>query len=401
MKAKIGISTARGVIKAPPSKSYAHRLIICALLSEGRSIIDNVDFSEDIKATIDCATALNAKVTIEGSRVIIDGRPSESTGEVSFMCRESGSTMRFFMGIAMGLGANSRFYGSETLRNRPFGVYEDICKSQNISFEKKDDYICVAGKLKSGTYEVAGNISSQFISGLLFALPLLEGDSKIVLTGGVESRSYIDMTLQALREFGITADWAKENEIKILGSQKYRARECEVEGDYSNAAFLDAFNAMGGEVEVTGLNVSSLQGDRVYKEHFEMLKKGKAEIDISDCPDLGPILFTVAAYNNGGVFTGTKRLAIKESNRGLVMCEELRKFGVETVMEENRIEIMKSKLCKPTEEISGHNDHRIVMSMALLLSRFEGEIEGAQAVTKSYPGFFEDIEKLGIEVHKS
>lgn len=401
MKAKIGISTARGVIKAPPSKSYAHRLIICALLSEGRSIIDNVDFSEDIKATIDCATALNAKVTIEGSRVIIDGRPSESTAEVNFMCRESGSTMRFFMGIAMGLGANSRFYGSETLRNRPFGVYEDICKSQNISFEKKDDYICVAGKLKSGTYEVAGNISSQFISGLLFALPLLEGDSKIVLTGGVESRSYIDMTLQALREFGITADWAKENEIKILGSQKYQARECEVEGDYSNAAFLDAFNAMGGEVEVTGLNVSSLQGDRVYKEHFEMLKKGKAEIDISDCPDLGPILFTVAAYNNGGVFTGTKRLAIKESNRGLVMCEELRKFGVETVMEENRIEIMKSKLCKPMEEISGHNDHRIVMSMALLLSRFEGEIEGAQAVTKSYPGFFEDIEKLGIEVHKS
>lgn len=401
MKAKIGISTARGVIKAPPSKSYAHRLIICALLSEGRSIIDNVDFSEDIKATIDCATALNAKVTIEGSRVIIDGRPSESTAEVNFMCRESGSTMRFFMGIAMGLGANSRFYGSETLRNRPFGVYEDICKSQNISFEKKDDYICVAGKLKSGTYEVAGNISSQFISGLLFALPLLEGDSKIVLTGGVESRSYIDMTLQALREFGINADWAKENEIKILGSQKYQARECEVEGDYSNAAFLDAFNAMGGEVEVTGLNISSLQGDRVYKEHFEMLKKGKAEIDISDCPDLGPILFTVAAYNNGGVFTGTKRLAIKESNRGLVMCEELRKFGVETVMEENRIEIMKSKLCKPKEEISGHNDHRIVMSMALLLSRFEGEIEGAQAVTKSYPGFFEDIEKLGIEVHKS
>lgn len=403
MNAQIGISVGKGVIKAPPSKSYAHRLIICALLSKGTSVIENVDFSEDIKATMDCAKALNAGFEVNGSTVTVTGSDVESfdRNQVDFMCRESGSTMRFFMGISMGLGCKGRFFGSETLRKRPFGVYEKICDEQNISFAKESDYIAVDGKLSSSNYEVAGNISSQFISGLLFALPLLDGDSKITLTGSIESRSYIDMTLQALRQFGIAADWCKENVIEVKGGQKYKACDCEVEGDFSNAAFLDAFNCLNGDVKVEGLNSESLQGDRVYKEHFEALKKGNVTVDISDCPDLGPILFTVAAANHGGVFTGTKRLAIKESNRGLVMCEELGKFGVETVMEENRIEIKKSPLKKPVELICGHNDHRIVMSMALLLTLVGGEIEGANAVTKSYPGFFEDIQKLGIEVIKS
>lgn len=405
MDVNIGISTARGVIKAPPSKSLAHRLIICSLLSDGVSTIENVDFSEDIKATIDCAKALNAEISVDGSTVTVKGSSNKdflSSGEkVDFMCRESGSTMRFFMGIALGLGCDSRFYGSETLRNRPFGVYKDICDAQGIDFTSQSDHIAVNGKLSSGKYEVPGNISSQFITGLLFSLPLLDGDSEIVLIGDIESRSYIDLTFQALRQFGVEVEWTAQNIISVKGNQKYIACKCEVEGDYSNAAFLDAFNNLDGDVTVEGLFANSLQGDRVYKKHFEALKSENVTIDLTDCPDLGPILFTVAAYNNGGVFTGTKRLAIKESNRGLVMCEELKKFGVDTVMEENRIEIKKCSLREPKEKIFGHNDHRIVMSMALLLSKVGGTIEGASAVTKSYPGFFEDIERLGIEVKKS
>ncbi len=394
----IGKSRAEGVIGAPPSKSMAHRHIICAALSKGASVVSNIDYSQDIEATLDCIRALGAKVDVNGSEVTITGIADKPGAAVDFMCRESGSTMRFFMGIAMLFGCPSRFFGSETLRNRPFGIYEDICKNQGIVFERKEDHIYLEGKLSAGVYELAGNVSSQFITGLMFGLPLLEKDSLIKLIPPVESRSYIDLTISALSAAGVKACWKSETEIEIPGNQQYKASDIAVEGDYSNAAFLDAFNYLGGEVEVTGLSDSSLQGDRMYKKFFPELKAGKAKIDISDCPDLGPVLFAVAAANNGGYFTGTARLKIKESNRGQVMCEELAKFGVDSVLGENDIEIKKSELHAPTTDTEGHNDHRIVMSMALLLSVTSGVINGDKAVTKSYPGFFEDIKSLGIEV---
>lgn len=400
MNKTINKSIAKGTVKVPPSKSMAHRYIICAGLSKGVSTITNVDYSEDIKATIDCIKALGVKVEAKESSIIIDGSNVSNKADISqidFMCRESGSTMRFFMGIAMTLPCISNFYGSETLRNRPFGIYEDILNKNNeLSFSKQEDKIVIRGGIKENDFEIAGNISSQFVTGLLLALSLKKEGGKITLIPPVESRSYINMTIQAMREFGIDVDWESENVLRVKENQTYIARDIEVEGDYSNAAFLDAFNFIGGDVKVEGLNPKSLQGDKVYLECFEKLKKEKATIDIADCPDLGPVLFSVAAANHGGIFTSTARLKIKESDRGSVMCEELAKLGVKTHMEENSIEIESNGISSPSELLSGHNDHRIVMSLSLLLTLVGGTITEAEAVRKSYPGFFDDIGKLGV-----
>ena len=416
MNLYINKSVARGSITAPPSKSMAHRHIICAALAEGKSTIRNVDLSQDIAATLDCIRALGAKAEADGDRVTIEGAGDtlrngvclaeyeNGTSDIGrdgviqdFRCRESGSTMRFFMALAMLTGRPSRFYGSETLRSRPFGIYEDICAKSGIIFKKNEDHIFIEGALKSGEYELPGNISSQFITGLMFVLPLLSGDSIIRLIPPVESRSYISLTISALAKAGVEVIEKSAAEYLIPGGQQYKPVDITVEGDYSNAAFLDAFNYTGGDVKVEGLDAGSLQGDRVYKEYFEALKEGAAELDISDCPDLGPVLFAVAAANKGGYFTGTKRLKIKESDRGRVMCEELAAFGIETEQEENSIRIG-CGLKAPEVSVHGHNDHRIVMSMALLLSLTGGTLEGAEAVSKSYPGFFEDIGTLGVKI---
>lgn len=422
MEKIINQSIAKGTVKAPPSKSMAHRYIICAGLCDKVSTISNVDYSEDIKATIDCIKALGARVDVGESSVSIDGRETvikkllkisnetptsdksdmsdkQDISEIDFLCRESGSTMRFFMGIAMTLPVTANFYGSETLRNRPFGIYESILNSaDNCFFKRLDDKISIKGGLKENDFEIAGNISSQFVTGLLLSLSLRKEGGTITIIPPVESRSYIDMTIQAMREFGIDVKWDSENKLRVEANQTYNSKDIEVEGDYSNAAFLDAFNYLGGEVKVEGLNAESLQGDKVYKECFEKLKAEKAIIDIADCPDLGPVLFAVAAANHGGVFTSTARLKIKESDRGSVMCEELDKFGIKTHMEENSIEIGNG-LKAPGEGVNGHNDHRIVMSLSLLLSLTGGTITEAEAVRKSYPGFFDDIQKLGIVVN--
>ena len=374
----------------------AHRSIICALLSDGVCRIDNIALSEDILATIDCAGALGAKVEVLPESLIITGISGRCAHtEADFPCRESGSTMRFFRGIAMALGIRARFYGSETLLGRPFGIYEEICRKQQIRFERKADHILVDGRLQPACFEIPGNISSQFVSGFLFGLPLLTADSCIRLKPPVESRSYIDLTLQALSAFDVKAD-PDGNDLMIPGKQTYRHMDLTVEGDYSNAAFLDAFNLLGGKVSISGLDDDSRQGDRVYRKHFESLQKGCTTIDLSDCPDLGPILFTMAALLHGGDFIGTKRLQMKESDRGRVMCEELAKCGVKTVMEENRIRILPSEVKKPDEPLLSHNDHRIAMSLAVLLTKTGGTIREAQAVSKSYPDFFTDLGRLGI-----
>jgi len=402
MIANIKKSIANGIVTAPPSKSMAHRHMICAALSKGKSTIENIDYSQDILATLDCIEALGANVCRSGSTVIIDGIDFNNVpGNVSFMCRESGSTMRFFMGIAMCLGIKSSFYGSVTLRNRPFVVYEDICRDNNLSFLRDTDCIHISGKLPGGELNIPGNVSSQFITGLMFALPLLESDSVINIIPPFESKSYIDLTLQSMQDFGININWSDENTIIIKGKQNYSAADICVEGDYSNAAFLEAFNMIGGSVTVEGLRPDSLQGDKAYIEAYSKLKKGNDIIDISNCPDLGPVLFSVAAANHGGVFTGTRRLKMKESDRGRVMCRELSRFGVDTEMEDNRIVI--GTMNKELTDIAtkGHNDHRIVMSMAILLTITGGTIEEAEAVRKSYPGFFEDIKELGIEVENN
>ena len=391
-------SKACGKVMAPPSKSMAHRNLICAALAEGDSVVKNIDLSQDIKATLECITQLGAEARIEGNTIYVKGSSDfTSIHQRVFNCNESGSTLRFFIPLSMISGEKCRFTGSEVLMTRPLSVYEKICSEQNILLEHKNGGIEVEGKLKGGKFEVPGNISSQFITGLLFTLPLLKEDSTIVLTESVESKPYIDMTLEVQKEFGIDAQWINENTLKINGNQKYRNCVSTVEGDYSNAAFFEALNTISGKVETEGLKKESLQGDKVYLPYFEALKKDFCSLDISDCPDLGPILFVVASLNHGAEFTGTRRLKIKESNRGAVMCEELAKFGVKTLQEENRIVIYKSEIHSPEEVISGHNDHRIVMSFVTLLSVTGGKIEGVGAVKKSFPDYFKRIKKLGID----
>lgn len=401
MKVRIKKGIARGTVCAPPSKSMAHRLLICAGLSDGECVVHGISESEDMRATMDCLRALGVKCEKDGDTVRaagIDIRKAAAPGQLN--CRESGSTLRFFIPIALLTGMETVLNGSRRLLERPLSVYEELFRQRGITFRKTEREIKICGNLQSGDFELDGNVSSQFVTGLLFALPLLDGDSRVVLRPPVESRSYIDMTLSALKLFGVEAGWQEENVLYIKGNQRYRAGEVFVEGDYSNAAFFAALNLLGGQVKIENLRKDSLQGDRVYEELFEELKRPGAEIDLSDCPDLGPVLFAAAAAKHGGKFTGTSRLRIKESNRGEAMAEELHKFGVTAEVRENEVIVSGQGLRKPEENLDGHNDHRIVMSEAVLLTQTGGVIDGAEAVSKSFPDFFEKLASLGIEVER-
>lgn len=396
MTVNIKKGTAKGRIKAPPSKSMAHRYLICAALSSG-SEVKGIAFSKDIEATLSCLEALGAKVNIEADTVSIGGISIENGIKANKLyCLESGSTLRFLIPLCLLFDEEITLFGSERLFERSLSVYEQICLSQGIYFKKEKNSVTVKGKLKAGKYTVRGDVSSQFISGLMFALSQLEEDSVIEITENIESGSYLNLTIKALGDFGIRISRTDERTIYIKGSQKAKKRKFTVEGDYSNAAFLDAFNLLGGNVAVTGLKAESAQGDRVYKELFPELLKGSPKIDVTDCPDLAPILMAIAAAKNGAVFTGTRRLKIKESDRGEAMKIELSKLGAKVKIEENKITV-KGGIEKPKAAIFGHNDHRIVMAMAVLLTLTGGKIIGAEAVSKSYPDFFEKLALLGIE----
>ena len=399
MTVTIEKGVARGRILAPPSKSLAHRNLICAALSE-KSIISGIDFSQDILATLDCLKALGAKITREGSSVTIGGLKPQAAKSCELDCRESGSTLRFISPLCLLCNEEITLKGSGRLMERPMTVYEELFKEKGIHFYKDNSIIKAKGKLKGGIFKINANISSQFVSGLLFALPLAENDSIIMLDGNIESLSYIHLTLNALKEFGINIDSSDIRNIKIFGSQKYISKNVSVEGDYSNAAFFDALNFIGGSVKVEGLKEDSIQGDKVYKEIMPLLFKDNAKISLADCPDLGPILFCLAAIGNGAYFTDTKRLRIKESDRVLSMEEELNKFGVKMDIEENSVRVY-SGVKAPKTPLCSHNDHRIAMALSVLCTVTGGTITGAQAVSKSLPDFFERLSGLQIKVIKN
>ncbi len=400
MIAKIEKSTAFGEISAPPSKSMAHRYLICGALSK-ESVIENIDFSADIKATLGCLEALGAKVEISGNTVKIGGlQRAEKLNSNELFCNESGSTLRFLIPLCMLKGEEITLSGTKRLFERSLSVYEEMCKAQNISFSKGEASVTVKGALSSGRYNVRGDISSQFISGLMMALPCLEGESVIDITGKSESSSYLGLTLKSLADFGVRISRIDENTMYIKGGQIYKNRSLSVEGDYSNSAFFEGFNLIGGNVAVKGLDEDSVQGDKAYKKIFPMLQRECPTVDLSDCPDLGPVLMALAATQNGATFTGTHRLKIKESDRGRAMAEELAKFGCKVDVDDDSIKVYPCKLVTPILPLSGHNDHRIVMAVALLCSITGGEIYGAEAVSKSLPDFFERIQGLGIKVTK-
>ncbi len=400
MNIKIYPSKASGEVIAPPSKSMAHRALICGALSSG-STIQNIAFSEDILATLSCLESMGAKIEKEGNTIKIGGlNPRNISENAELYCNESGSTLRFLIPLCLLANKNINFKGAQRLFQRPIGIYEDICNANGILFEKTDNSLKLCGQLNCGNYAIPGDISSQFITGLLFALPLLDSFSIIEIVGKLESASYVDLTLHMLSTFSIKIT-QMGNRFIIPGKQTYKPCNYTVEGDCSNAAFLEAFNHIDGNVKVAGILPNTIQGDRVYKEIFNGLESGRKYFDLSDCPDLAPIAFTMAAVKGGARFIGTSRLKLKESDRAQAMAQELSKFGVNVQIEENQVIIPESYLKAPTETLFGHNDHRIVMSLAVLSSVYGGEICGAEAVSKSYPDFFETLQKLNIGIENN
>ena len=398
MNLEIRPGAARGTVQAPPSKSMAHRLLLCAGLAEGTSTVRDVAFSEDILATLDVLAAMGAKTELHGDTVTItgcDARRARYPGRIS--CRESGSTLRFCVPLLLLSGAPFLLTGQGRLMERPQTVYETLCASQGLLFRREGDTIRLQGPLSPGAFTLRGDISSQFFTGLLLALPLLKGDSRIQLLPPVESRSYSDLTLAALAQFGVQAWWESETTLFIPGGQRYQRRDTAVEGDWSNAAFFAALAALGDDVTVTGVSPDSLQGDRVCVQYLAQMRDGLATLDVSDCPDLAPVLMAVGAAMNGVVLTGTRRLRIKESDRGAAMAQELEKLGAHCAIEEDRITVFPG-VRTPILPWDGHNDHRIVMAGAVLLTRTGGGITGAEAVRKSFPDFFDRLRGLGIEV---
>lgn len=400
MKIEIKPSTLCGEIIAPPSKSIAHRFLICGALSRGESRINGVSGSDDMKATLSCLSALGASVKRNGNSVTIFGGLNAKK-EVALDCIESGSTLRFMIPVALASGAEKiTFKGSERLVARGVEVYEEVFADKGVRIETGKNEIVVSGTLESGKYVLRGDVSSQYVTGLMLSLATLDSDSTIEILPPVESRPYIDMTIAVLEKFGVKIEETEKNKFFVKGGQRFAGGAYDVEGDWSNGAILFALNAFGSNVAVSGLDENSVQGDMVCVEIFRALEKGNATIDLSDCPDLAPIAFVVAAEKNGATFTGTERLKIKESDRAAVMAEELAKFGARVEVKENCVVVKKCDLHSPEQTLLSHNDHRIAMSLAVLMTKYGGVLDGAEAVKKSFPDFFDVMKQAGAKVYE-
>ncbi len=416
---KIAITPKRlsGKVIVPPSKSVAHRAIIATALSGGECRIDNVEMSDDICATIDAVKTLGTKCDVckEKKSICVSGNKAEKLSDMTIDCGESGSTLRFLIPVALVFGDSVKFTGRGRLMQRPQKPYIEMFEKKGIVCEKGDNYLKFSGKLKGGKYKIAGDISSQFITGLLMALPLMEEDSEIIVTTTPESKGYIDITLGVLKDFGIEIENHDYKRYVIKGKQKYKATDFAVEGDYSQAAFFLVAGALGCDVTCYGLSEDSLQGDRAIIDIIEQTggeivrKDGgisaiRSEdmrgiaVDAKDIPDLVPILAVLFAFCKGeSRITGAGRLRMKESDRLAAISKELTHLGVD-ITEGSDSLVIRGRQVAECGVVSSWNDHRIAMALAIAACRCEGKeivIEGAKdAVKKSYPVFFEVYNKL-------
>ncbi len=409
MDLKITPRSLKGSLKVPPSKSGSHRGIISAGLSVGKSRVDNIIFSKDIIATLNAMRALGVQYKINEPQsefgtgsVSIEGVESVKIIEDTIDANESGSTLRFLIPIAALDSGKITFIGKGKLVERPLDTYYDIFEEQGIEYQTTGGKLplTVYGGLRPGNFNIPGNISSQFITGLLFSLPLLEDDSKIIVTSPLESKGYVDLTLEVLDLFGIEIENRDYKEFIVKGKQKYKNRDYTVEGDFSQAAFLIVAGILGEEVKCSGLNVDSLQGDKAIldivkkmgadisiEENLIRTKNSKThgiEIDASQCPDLVPILATLGALSEGTTrIVKAERLRIKESDR-------LKEDGLE----------IKGKESLSGGVVDSWNDHRIAMALAIASIKCRGDviIKNSEVVNKSYPGFWSDFESLGGKI---
>lgn len=404
-----------GNITIPPSKSLAHRAIICACLAPGRSVISNIDYSVDIRATIEGMRHLGASIKEDKDTLFINGIETfQYDGDV-VNCHESGSTLRFFLPLFSLTGKRATFSGSKRLIERPQNVYEMLFQEQGIDFVRTYPNIIIDGRLKPGELTLKGNVSSQFITGLLFALPLLEADSKIHIEPPFESRSYVDLTIQMLKRFQIIVEYEDAYTLAIKGNQQYQPTDVLVEGDYSQLVFWASLGVLNHSVETHGLDLHSLQGDKKTIDIFQSMNAGikvlddgyqfcpgtlnGTVIDLNDCPDLGPMLFALATQANGKTtFQNAGRLRIKESDRIEAMETELKKLGCSISSTFGTVTITGPVKLQGNVTLHGHNDHRIVMALSILATIADEPItiDDAQAISKSYPGFFKDLASCGI-----
>lgn len=400
MKVLFRPSKLHGILNAPASKSVAHRLLLAAALAEGTSVLRGIGMNEDVEATMDCLRLIGAEIEApeEGSLLVCGGELRLPEG-VIFPLRESGSTFRFMIPVALALGGEARFIGSQRLMERGVRIYEELFREKGILVEPSEGMLYLNGQLRPGDFRLSGAVSSQFISGLLFALPALPGDSMIEIIPPVGSRPYIELTMDALRRFGVRTEWQNENVIFVPGGQHFKPSEQTCEGDWTNGSVLLALRTLGHAVTVEGLDPGSPQGDRAFVDLEKILRNEQLpEIDLQGTPDLGPVLFVLAASRHGAVFTGVERLRLKESDRLSSMSQELRKFGAEVEVQDHSVIIYPSVLHAPEEVLRSHNDHRVVMALSLLATVYGGEIEEAEAVRKSFPGFFDELRAAGAEI---
>lgn len=426
-------------LKAPPSKSVGHRLLICAALADGMSKISGLELSEDILATVDCLKALGAEIELEklghvgsdmyeaavkgiftkadpvsSDALFITNRSRHGYKAPILDCRECGSTLRFMIPVCTLMYSRNMIPGNQSIKltgsarllSRPLEVYDDLFKYSQVTFAHNKDYVEIRGSMMSGNNKINGNISSQFVTGLLFTLPMLDGDSRLEITPPIESRPYIDITTAVLNMCGVDTEWENDTTIYMKGGQHYDPMDVTVEGDWSNGAILlvlsRLYKSIGRDIRITGLDSHSMQGDKAITGMLDAIDRGET-VDITDYPDLGPVLMAYMAATGGGHMTGTSRLAIKESDRGAAMKEELAKMGVVTEVGNNDIRVNSPEegLHRPDKPLDGHGDHRIVMSMSVLCSIYGGTIDGIEAVNKSFPSFFKTLEKAMGEENAS
>lgn len=401
----------QGTVSIPASKSAAHRALICAGLSKGKSVLKNVSDSEDITATIGALQQMGAQICREGSTVTITGIQAPPEHPVTLDCGESGSTLRFLLPVAAALGLTCTITGRGRLPHRPLDAYLRELPKKGVSIQpEQPDAVLplhMSGKLQSGTFQLEGHVSSQYLTGLLLALPLLEGDSRLELTSPLESAPYVDMTMQLLRQAGIRAEQTPEG-YSISGGGTYQPLSLSIEGDYSQAAFFLTANALGSNVRVEGLMEQSCQGDRKIVEILRELCYTKENtiasglsVHAADIPDLVPVLTVLACLcGKPSRIYGAKRLRLKESDRLAATADALNAIGGRVIQTADGLEI------QPIPAFTGgtaqsFGDHRIAMSLAIAATRSTAPVTicGAEAVRKSYPAFWSDYQKLGGTVH--
>ena len=391
-----------GSVTPPPSKSQAHRLLLCAALAQGESRIGNVTFSQDIQATLGCMEALGARWSMESpTSIVVTGLSREDwEGELPCMdCGESGSTLRFLIPIALAVAGGGVFTGRGRLMQRPQKPYFDLFVEKEIAYEQSGDTLTVRGRLKPGEYRLPGNVSSQFFTGLLYALSLLDAPSEIISTTALESVDYITMTVEAMKKAGVRVRWNEEKRSYLIDPSKYNCLTERVETDWSQAGFWYAAVALGSELELEGMNAFSAQGDMVIVSHFlKLTQAGDVTIDVSNCPDLVPPLAVMAAVRKGTTrLVNAARLRMKESARLASVTATLNTLGAEVEEYPDSLTIHGKDCLTGGVEVDCCNDHRIAMMAAIAATRCQQPVTlvGADCVKKSYPNFWEHYQMLG------